>query len=267
MQKLRPKSPDGANSPSFYSSPPITTFDHTQISLLPVPKFQPASGKPRPRAGVLKSLQTSAQKRVRGHVATATLLPFCTLGPASPCVPQPVCNPRPSSLSPVCVSSVLFFPRLPPTAPRYINDRLPWATCFLPSKLVTRPALFWPLTGAPVWRPFPPYSILIVGKLIYLLRVIYPRISVASPEPSLPTAHHHRPVLANERTQIRSDPVPGPSVDTLSGYRVGIAVTRSESDAARAGWDAGKTRPGWKLLKVGRNSGNCGRSGHSGDPK
>ena len=38
------------NSPSFYSSPPITTFDHTQISLLPVPKFQPA------RAGVLKVL-------------------------------------------------------------------------------------------------------------------------------------------------------------------------------------------------------------------
>src|SRR5271154_1856860 len=73
MQKLRPKSPDGANSPSFYSSPPITTFNHTQISLLPVPKFQPASGKPRPRAGVLKSLQTSAQKRVRSHVATATL--------------------------------------------------------------------------------------------------------------------------------------------------------------------------------------------------
>src|SRR5271168_224529 len=34
----------------------ITTFDHTQISLLPVPKFQPASGKPRPRAGVLKFL-------------------------------------------------------------------------------------------------------------------------------------------------------------------------------------------------------------------
>src|SRR5271168_4740395 len=54
MQKLRPKSPNGANSPSFYSSSPITTFDHTQISLLPVPKFQPASGKPRPRAGVLK---------------------------------------------------------------------------------------------------------------------------------------------------------------------------------------------------------------------
>src|SRR5271154_3832423 len=54
MQKLRPKSPDGANSPSFYSSPPITTFDHTQMSLLPVPKFQPASGKPRPRAGVIK---------------------------------------------------------------------------------------------------------------------------------------------------------------------------------------------------------------------
>src|SRR5271155_5245971 len=54
MQKLRPKSPNGANSPSFYSSPPITTFNHTRISLLPVPKFQPASGKPRPRAGVLK---------------------------------------------------------------------------------------------------------------------------------------------------------------------------------------------------------------------
>src|SRR5271168_4974321 len=65
MQKLRPKSPNGANSPSFYSSPPITTFNHTQISLLPVLTFQPASGKPRPRAGVIKSLQTSAQKRVR----------------------------------------------------------------------------------------------------------------------------------------------------------------------------------------------------------
>src|SRR5271168_671242 len=43
------------------------------------------------------------------------------------------------------------------------------------------------------------------------------------------------PVLANEWTQIRSDPVPGLSVDTLGGYRVGIAVTRSESDAARVG--------------------------------
>ena len=42
-------------------------------------------------------------------------------------------------------------------------------------------------------------------------------------------------VLANERTQIRSDLVPGMSVDTLGGYRVGIAITRSESDAARAG--------------------------------
>jgi len=42
-------------------------------------------------------------------------------------------------------------------------------------------------------------------------------------------------VLANERTQIRSDPVPGLSVDTLGGYRVGNAVTRSESDTARAG--------------------------------
>ena len=42
-------------------------------------------------------------------------------------------------------------------------------------------------------------------------------------------------VLANERTQIRSDPVPGLSVDTLGRYRVGIAVTRSESDADRVG--------------------------------
>src|SRR5271155_4826058 len=56
MQKLCPKSLNGANSPSFYSSPPITTFDHTQMSLLPVPKFQPASGKPLPRAGVIKYL-------------------------------------------------------------------------------------------------------------------------------------------------------------------------------------------------------------------
>src|SRR5271154_3390935 len=59
MQKLRPKCPNGVNSPSFYSSLPITTFDHTQISLLPVPKFQPASGKPRPRAGVLKFINPS----------------------------------------------------------------------------------------------------------------------------------------------------------------------------------------------------------------
>src|SRR5271155_1133732 len=74
MQKLRPKSPNGANSPSFYSSPPITTFNHTRISLLPVPKFQPASGKPRPQAGVLKfskSLQTYAQKRVRDFALLA----------------------------------------------------------------------------------------------------------------------------------------------------------------------------------------------------
>src|SRR5271170_6572381 len=51
-------------------------------------------------------------------------------------------------------------------------------------------------------------------------------------------------VLANERTQIRSDPVPGLSVDTLGGYRVGNAVTCSESDTDRAGRDGGKTRPG-----------------------
>src|SRR5271170_5600009 len=42
-------------------------------------------------------------------------------------------------------------------------------------------------------------------------------------------------VLANERTQIRSDPVPGLSVDTLGAFRVEIAVTRSESDLDRSG--------------------------------
>src|SRR5277367_3311217 len=42
------------------------------------------------------------------------------------------------------------------------------------------------------------------------------------------------PVLANERTQIRSDPIPGRSVDTLGGYRVGNTVTRSESDSVRS---------------------------------
>src|SRR5271154_1608021 len=52
---------------------------------------------------------------------------------------------------------------------------------------------------------------------------------------STPVHGSWTPVLANERTQIRSDPVPGLSVDTLGGYRVGNAVTRSESDAARAG--------------------------------
>src|SRR5271170_588201 len=73
MQKLRPKSPDGANSPSFYSSPPITTFDHTQISLLPVPKFQPASGKPRPRAGVLKVIPQTGQCGRRANHPTYCL--------------------------------------------------------------------------------------------------------------------------------------------------------------------------------------------------
>ena len=43
------------------------------------------------------------------------------------------------------------------------------------------------------------------------------------------------PVLANERTQIRSDPLPGLSVDTLGAFRVEIAVTRSESDLDRSG--------------------------------
>jgi len=40
-----------------YSSPPITTFDHTQISLLPVPKFQPASGE-TPTSGGRSQSQT-----------------------------------------------------------------------------------------------------------------------------------------------------------------------------------------------------------------
>ena len=42
-------------------------------------------------------------------------------------------------------------------------------------------------------------------------------------------------VLANERTQIRSDPVPGLSVDTLGAFRVEIAVTASESDLRSVG--------------------------------
>jgi hypothetical protein len=44
-----------------------------------------------------------------------------------------------------------------------------------------------------------------------------------------------RPVLADERTQIRSDPVPGLSVDTLGAFRVGKPVTRSESGFVRSG--------------------------------
>src|SRR5271168_1067886 len=64
---------------SHYSSPPITTFDHTQISLLPVPKFQPASGKPRPRAGVLKF--SSLSKLLPKNVSVVTLL-------QQPCLPN-----------------------------------------------------------------------------------------------------------------------------------------------------------------------------------
>jgi hypothetical protein len=41
--------------------------------------------------------------------------------------------------------------------------------------------------------------------------------------------------LADERSQIRSDPVPGISVDTLGAFRVEIAVTRSESGLDRSG--------------------------------
>jgi hypothetical protein len=42
-------------------------------------------------------------------------------------------------------------------------------------------------------------------------------------------------LLAVGRTQIRSDPIPGVSVDTSGGYRVGIAATRSESDLGPSG--------------------------------
>ena len=44
-----------------------------------------------------------------------------------------------------------------------------------------------------------------------------------------------RPGLANERSQIRSDPVPGLSVDTLGAFRVEIAAARSESGLDRSG--------------------------------
>ncbi len=47
--------------------------------------------------------------------------------------------------------------------------------------------------------------------------------------------HQVDAVLANERTQIRSDPLPGLSVDTLGAFRVEIAATRSESDLDRSG--------------------------------
>jgi hypothetical protein len=44
-----------------------------------------------------------------------------------------------------------------------------------------------------------------------------------------------RSVLANELTQIRSDPVPGLSVDTLGAFRIEIAVTCSELALDRSG--------------------------------
>jgi hypothetical protein len=59
-----PNSPNGANSPSFYSSPPITTFDHTQISLLPVPKLQPASGQTPTSGGRLYSAKIRLNSKV-----------------------------------------------------------------------------------------------------------------------------------------------------------------------------------------------------------
>src|SRR5271170_5213359 len=62
----------------------------------------------------------------------------------------------------------------------------------------------------------------------------------------------NRPVLANERTQIRSDPVPGLSVDTLGAFQVEIAVTRSESCLDQSGRDIGTTRLGQGFCEVGR---------------
>jgi hypothetical protein len=44
-----------------------------------------------------------------------------------------------------------------------------------------------------------------------------------------------RSVLANELTQIRSDPVPGLSVDTLGAFQIEIAVTCSELGIDRSG--------------------------------
>ena len=42
-------------------------------------------------------------------------------------------------------------------------------------------------------------------------------------------------VLAVERTQIRSDPIPGPSVATSGASQVEIAATRSESGSDQSG--------------------------------
>jgi hypothetical protein len=52
---------------------------------------------------------------------------------------------------------------------------------------------------------------------------------------STEVTNHPQSVLADERTQIRSDPLPGLSVDTLGAFRVGKPVTRSESDSGRSG--------------------------------
>src|SRR5271154_4613087 len=79
------------------------------------------------------------------------------------------------------------------------------------------------------WTDMEPESLFAATRTFYYAHIL----------PTKPNS-----VLANERTQIRSDPIPGRSVDTLGGYQVGRTVTRSESDAARAGWDGGKTRPG-----------------------
>jgi hypothetical protein len=75
---------------------------------------------------------------------------------------------------------------------------------------------------------------------------------ITTPPESRSCIHRLWPVLANERTQIRSDPVPGLSVDTLGAFRVEIAVTGSESGWDRSGWDIGTTQLGQGFCQVGR---------------
>src|SRR5271170_7187680 len=77
-------------------------------------------------------------------------------------------------------------------------------------------------------------------ELLATCFLVYEAVHFAAPLPDmanggLSTIPGFEPVLANERTQIRSDPVPGLSVDTLGAFRVEIAVTRSESDLDRSG--------------------------------
>ena len=58
------------------------------------------------------------------------------------------------------------------------------------------------------------------------------------------------PVLAVGRTQIRSDPIPGVSVDTSGAYRVGITATRSESDLGSVGFRSRQNLARVELLKA-----------------